>query len=151
FLQVPSRSLVSGTFSIDYAAATLSQGTLGLSFPWLRGNNVGTPAVLSYSLTIGGFDYSPASAINSTVQGTFSGNFSLSATTEFGSGERVFFDMSFKPAEPTVAAFLSNGLPNLDAIDFSQSQGSLSTIHDGEVGFFLTSLSPESVIPPGGM
>jgi hypothetical protein len=164
---IPGRSLVNGSFTIDFGAADISHGNTD-SPSWTRaargGSVFGTPPpaglVFSSSMSVAGFNYAsgPVSPIltSSLVEGT-NGIFSSAVVIQPGTSGTTWtdFSLTLESSSPFLAAYLSNGLPNLGLIDLTNKTSSVmftsgTGAPSNDFGFYLTSLTAASPVPPGG-
>ena len=114
--------------------------------------NTGTSSYVTAS-SVGGIDgaFTGTQGINTDANH----NLGVTSGMYLSSGTTGYFD---PPGNGLPFAYLSNGLPNLAAIDLAQSQGSYfetldsgsTEVDEGELLYTLTSLQPESAVPPGG-
>ena len=135
---------VSGSFTIDFDAAIASQssGTPGSSASWASkasgGVNQSLPLppalVFSESVTLNGKTYtsaplSPFFSASSVSGETSDGELNAGVAFESPTLDITEWGSSFVSISPgKVTAYLSNGLPNLDAVDHTTSSGYFSLV-----------------------
>lgn len=165
-------STVSGTFTIDFDAAvpTQSFGSPASSPTWQFQASGGTEQnsppptgfVYSESVTLNGTTYDSAPADPTFTASLVSGqnaSGSLHAGVVLGAPGGSSWYMDLGPTSGTgVAAYLSNGLPNLAAVSLTGSDGNFTVLSRSQPtgGFFasgftfsLSSLTAEGIVPPG--
>jgi hypothetical protein len=168
FTSIPMGSAVTGSFVFDLAAATPNpptalQNPVGSPQGWvLETNPINgmTPSSVIYyqSISVNGTTYSsgPLSSSTSAVIEGLDNNILALEGAISGSDTLLQSSISLAALVGGPDAYLSNGLPNLDAINLGGSHGFFLALGESSpsmyasFGYTLTSLDAASPVPPGG-
>ena len=168
YTSIPMGSAVTGTFVFDLAAATPNppaalQNPVGSPEGWvLQTNPINgmTPSSVIYyqSISVNGTTYSSGPMSSSTRASIEALDNNMLALDGAVSGSDIYLQSSISLAALVGGpdAYLSNGLPNLDAINLSGSHGFFLSLGESSpslyasFGYTLTSLDAASPVPAGG-
>jgi hypothetical protein len=180
YSQIAAGSSVTGSFTFDYAATIPGQGALttpvGSPTDWVAESNGGSglslpvPSAFVFTMTAtaGGttFDTGISSYVNYDSVDGLSGTLHPMQQIYSDTNHQLNLSSSlnllsdYTPGNYLPYAYLSNGLPNLAAIELAKSMGFFSSdlftasgsfTELGTLSYSLASITPASAVPPGGV